>query len=229
MIRRVKMKLSKETEDVLKNFADINQNILVEKGNVLRTVSTMKNILGRAEITEAFPKQFGIYDLNEFLGVLTMSEDPEIHFENESYLTIESGRSSVKYFHSDPSIIVSPPDTFSPPETNCKFSITNKLLTAVAKACAVLQLPDVVIREENSTTVMVATDLKNTTSHEYKVEVTMVGNSNGPVDLHFKIDNLKMIPGDYELHISTEKNVSHWVHTTLAIQYWIALEQSSGQ
>ena len=200
------MKLSKETEDVLKNFADINQNILVEKGNVLRTVSTMKNILGRAEITEAFPKQFGIYDLNEFLGVLTMSEDPEIHFENESYLTIESGRSSVKYFHSDPSIIVSPPDTFSPPETNCKFSITNKLLTAVAKACAVLQLPD-----------------------EYKVEVTMVGNSNGPVDLHFKIDNLKMIPGDYELHISTEKNVSHWVHTTLAIQYWIALEQSSGQ
>ena len=86
------MKLSNKTLEVLKNFSNINQNILIEEGNVLRTISTMKNILGRATIEESFPKEFGIYDLNEFLGVLSLTKDSEIELDNESYLTINSGK-----------------------------------------------------------------------------------------------------------------------------------------
>ena len=112
MIWRVKMKLSNKTLEVLKNFSNNNQNILIEEGNVIRTISTMKNILGSATIAESFPKEFGIYDLNEFLGVLSLTKDSEIELDNESYLTINSGKIKIKYFFSDPSIIVAPPKVF---------------------------------------------------------------------------------------------------------------------
>ena len=219
------MKLSENTVNVLKNFSSINQNLLFEKGNTLRTMSTMKNILGQAEISESLPKEFGIYDLNELLGVFSLSKDAEINFDHDSYLVVNGLNSSVKYFYSDPSIIVSPPETFNPPVTDCTFKITESILTDVTKACAVLQLPDVVIRNEDSSVYLVATDLKNTTSHEYKVELNV---DLEPVNFHFKVDNLKLISGDYKMHVARDKNVSHWVHDTKKIQYWIALEQTSG-
>ena len=120
------MKLSNKTIDVLKNFSGINQNILIKEGTKLRTMSTMKNILGEADITESFPKGFGIYDLNEFLGVLTLANDPEIEFNNDSYLTIRGGHSKVQYFFSDPSILVTPPEIFNAPETDVSFKVTKE-------------------------------------------------------------------------------------------------------
>ncbi len=227
MIRRVKMKLSENTVNVLKNFSNINQNILVKEGDTLNTMSTMKNIIGRAKVTETFDTQFGIYDLNEFLGVLSLSKDADLAFE-DSFVKVKNGRSTVKYFYSDPSILVTIPDGFNPPETDCTFRITQQLLTDVSKACAVLQLPDVVLRndDDGTTAVMVATDLKNTTSHEYKVSLDPI---DFDANFHFKIDNLKVIAGDYNMHIVTEKNVSHWVHDNGVVEYWIALEATSGQ
>ena len=219
------MKLSNETVDVLKNFSTINQNILVKEGTKLRTMSTMKNILGEAVISEAFPKEFGVYDLNEFLGVLSLTNDPELEFNHDSFLTVSGGYSKVKYFFSDPSILVTIPEGFNPPETDCTFKINQTTLTDVTKACAILQLPDVVIRNEDNVGVLVATDLKNTTSHEYKVELDPI---DFPADFHFKIDNLKMIAGDYDLSVASDKNVSHWTHQTKQIEYWIALEATSG-
>ena len=140
MMRRVRMKLSNETVDVLKNFSSINQNILVKEGTRIRTMSTMKNILGQANIGESFPKEFGIYDLNEFLGVLTLTKDPELEFSHDSYLTIRGGHSKVQYFFSDPSILVTPPDTFNAPETDVAFTVTKEALANVSKASAVMQL-----------------------------------------------------------------------------------------
>ena len=226
MTRRIMMKLSETTINVLKNFSNINQNILVKEGDTLHTMSTMKNIIGRATVTETFDRQFGIYDLNEFLGVMSLSKEPDLLFD-ESFVRVQNGKSVVKYFYSDPSILVTIPDGFSPPETDCTFKITEYVLKDVTKACAVLQLPDVVLRndEDGTTAVLVATDLKNSTSHEYKVSLDPI---DFDANFHFKIDNLKMIDGDYDMHIVSDKNVSHWVHTNGTVEYWIALEATSG-
>ena len=220
------MKLSEATTNVLKNFSDINQNILVKQGNKLNTMSTMKNIIGEAKIEESFERDFGIYDLNEFLGVMSLGKDPDLLFEDDSFVKVKSGNSTTKYFFSDPSILVTTPESFTPPETDCTFRISQDELTAVHKACAVLQLPDVVIRNDNGTAVIVATDLKNTTSHEHRIELNSI---DFPANFHFKIDNLKMIGGGYDMSVASDKNVSRWTHQTKEIEYWIALEATSGQ
>ena len=223
MTRRVKMKLSNETVDVLKNFSTINQNILVKEGTKLRTMSTMKNILGEAVISEAFPKEFGVYDLNEFLGVLTLTKDPEIEFDHDSYLTIRGGHSKVQYFFSDPSILVTPPDTFNAPETDVKFEVTKEAMAKVTKASAVMQLPDLVFTGTSQGITMAVTDLKNTTSNQFEESWEHTGDK--AFQFNYKIENLKMIPGNYNVSVSTQALVSHWENSSKQIDYWIALEQ----
>ena len=225
MIRRVRMKLSNETVDVLKNFSTINQNILVKEGTKLRTMSTMKNILGEAVISDAFPKEFGIYDLNEFLGVLTLTNDPDIEFNHDSYLTIRGGHSKVQYFFSDPSILVTPPDTFNAPETDVAFTVTKEALANVSKASAVMQLPDLVFTGTSQGVTMAVTDLKNTTSNQFEESWEHTGDK--AFQFNYKVEHLKMIPGNYDVSVSTEALVSHWENSSKQIDYWIALEQSS--
>ena len=225
----MRMKLSNETIDVLKNFSNINQNILVKVGTKLRTMSTMKNILGEAVISEAFPKEFGVYDLNEFLGVLSLTNDPELEFNHDSFLTVSGGYSKVKYFFSDTSILVTPPENFNAPDTDVEVTVTKSALANVMKASAVMQLPDVVISGSNAHDVkMTVTDLKNTTSHEFTEELSqgdfIVG---GEFKFNYKVENLKVIPGDYVVNVSTTALVSSWENSNKKIQYWIALEQPS--
>ena len=216
------MKLSGETVDVLKNFSNINQNILIKEGTQLRTMSTMKNILAEAPIKEAFPREFGIYDLNEFLGVLTLVNDAELEFNSESHLTVNGGNVKIKYFFSDPSILTTPPESFNPPECDVSFGVTGKTLSSVLKASAVMQLPDIVI-EGNTGASITATDLKTTTSNNYTEQLN--SETTQTFKFHFKADNLKMISGDYQVKASSTAQVSNWVGTTAS--YWIALEQTS--
>ena len=215
------MKLSSETIEVLKNFSNINQNILVKEGTKLRTMSTMKNILAEAVIPESFIKEFGVYDLNEFLGVLSLTNDPELEFNHDSYLTVNGGYSKIKYFFSDPSILVTPPETFNAPDTDVNIKVSKENLVNVLKASAVMQLPDIVFTRNG----MTVTDLKNTTSNEFTQELD---EDTGPeFKFHYKVENLKMIPGDYDVNVSTSALVSCWENTNKKIQYWIALEQPS--
>ena len=216
------MKLSGETVDVLKNFSNINQNILIKEGTQLRTMSTMKNILAEAPIKETFPREFGIDDLNEFLGVLTLVNDAELEFNSESHLTVNGGNVKIKYFFSDPSILTTPPESFNPPECDVSFGVTGKTLSSVLKASAVMQLPDIVI-EGNTGASITATDLKNTTSNNYTEQLN--SETTQTFKFHFKADNLKMIPGDYQVKASSTAQVSNWVGSDAA--YWIALEQTS--
>ena len=211
------MKLSENTVNILKNFSTINQNILVKSGSQLRTMSTMKNILGEASIVEEFPKEFGIYDLNEFLGVLSLVKDSNLEF-GESYLTVNGGRTKVRYFYSDSSILTTPPETFNAPECDVSFTIPGSVLTNVLKASAVMQLPDIVFRDGKIT----ATDLKNTTSNDYTEDLDKV---NVVFEFNFKADNLKMIPGDYQVTASTEVGISNWLGSEAS--YWIAMEAKS--
>ena len=216
------MKLSGETVDVLKNFSNINQNILIKEGTHLRTMSTMKNILAEAPIKETFPRDFGIYDLNEFLGVLTLVNDAELEFDSESHLTVNGGNIKIKYFFSDPSILTTPPETFKAPECDVHLAISGKTLSSILKASAVMQLPDIVI-EGNTGASITATDLKNTTSNNYTEQLN--NETTQTFKFHFKADNLKMIPGDYQLNASSSAQVSNWVGSIAS--YRIALEQTS--
>ena len=210
------MKLSEQTVNILKNFSTINQNILVKEGSELQTMSTMKNILGTANVSEAFPRDFGIYDLNEFLGVLTLVSDAELKFDNDSYLTVNGGRTKVRYFYSDPSILTTPPETFNPPECDVTFEVSKNVLTKLLKASAVMQLPDVVFSNGKIT----ATDLKNVTSNKFTEQLD--DTVSDPFEFRFKADNLKMIPGDYNVSASTSAGVSNWVGKEAS--YWIAME-----
>ena len=214
------MKLSDKTVGILKNFSTINQNILIKEGSKLRTMSTMKNILAEADVSEAFPADFGIYDLNEFLGVLTLAKDADLNFDNQAFLTANSGPTRIKYMYSDPSILTVPPETFNAPETNVDFSIPQDILASVLKASAVMQLPDITIVSNGNPGVEVtATDLKNTSSNNYTQVLDI---DRQPFECRFKAENLKMITGDYEVHVSTSAGVSHWVGTD--VSYWIAME-----
>ena len=212
------MKLSDATVGVLKNFANINQNILIEEGKQIRTMSTMKNILATAPLTEEFPRDVGIYDLNEFLGVLSMAKDADIQFE-DSHMTVSSGKTKIKYMYSDPSILTVPPQTFNAPEEDRMFRINKEELQSVLKASAVMQLPDITLVDRNLT----ATDLKNTTSNNYTVEL-QGSFALREHRLHWKADNLKMVPDSYRVGVSEAANVSHWVNGDTGLDYWIAME-----
>ena len=212
------MKLSDTTVGLLKNFAGINQNILIEEGKNIRTMSTMKNILASSPVAEEFPRDVGIYDLNEFLGVLSMAKDADIQFE-DSHMTVSSGKTKIKYMYSDPSILTVPPQTFNAPEEDRMFRINKEELQSVLKASAVMQLPDITLVDRNLT----ATDLKNTTSNNYTIELE----GSFPLRehrLHWKADNLKMVPDSYRVGVSEAANVSHWVNGDTGLDYWIAME-----
>ena len=212
------MKLSDATVGVLKNFANINQNILIEEGKQIRTMSTMKNILATAPLTEEFPRDVGIYDLNEFLGVLSMAKDADIQFE-DSHMTVSSGKTKIKYMYSDPSILTVPPQTFNAPEEDRMFRINKEELQSVLKASAVMQLPDITLVDR----MLTATDLKNTTSNNYSIELQ--GDfALREHRLHWKAENLKMVPDFYRVGVSETANVSHWVNGDTGLDYWIAME-----
>ena len=214
MTRRVKMRLSSETVNVLKNFSTINQNIMVKEGNQLRTISTMKNILAEADVSESFPTEFGIYDLNEFLGVLSLASDAELNFDNDKYLLVNGGSTKIRYMYSDPSILTTPPEVFNPPECDVSVDLSQTVLDKVLKASAVMQLPDVVLSNGKIT----ATDLKNSTSNNFTEDL----GTNTEFEAHFKAENLKMVRGDYTVDISTTAKISNWRGAVAS--YWIAME-----
>jgi len=215
------MKLSSSTVDVLKNFANINENILIKEGCKLRTMSTMKNILAEADVSESFETEFGIYDLNEFLNVLDLTDQPELEFNNESFLVINGGSAQIKYFYSDPSILVTPPDVFNPPEGDVKFEMSRKVLTKVLKAASIMQLEDIVFTRDKIT----ATDVKNVTSNNFSELLKNVEGDS--FNFAFKAENLKVIPGDYDVSISSTQLISSWINKSKQVKYWIALEDPS--
>jgi len=218
------MKLSEKTLTVLKNFAGINNSILVKEGTQLRTMSVAKNILAEAEIEEDFPRQFGVYDLNQFLNGLSLHQDPEMDFSEESYLTIREGRRKVKYFFADPQVIISPPDKqITLPSEDVHFELESSALDKLLKAAAVYQLPDLCVVGEAGVVKLVVRDKKNDTSNSYSVDV---GETDKEFSFNFKVENIKIIPGSYDVVVSS-KLLSEFKNSTYNLKYYIALEPDS--
>jgi hypothetical protein len=218
------MKLSDKTLTLLKNFAGINQSILFKEGNNLRTISVMKNILAEATVEEEFPKDFGIYDLNQFLNGIGLYHNPELDFDNEGYVMIREGKSRSKYFFADPNVIVTPPDKsiVLPSEDVC-FLLDTKELDKLLKASSIYQLPDLSVVGESGVVKLVVRDKKNDTSNDFSV---IVGETDEVFTFNFKVENIKILPGAYEVVIS-KKLLSRFVNKNSDVKYYIAMEPDS--
>ena len=221
------MKLSKHTLNMLKNFSDINMSIEIKKGNVLRTVSVQKNILAQAELEDEFPKDFAIYELNRFLGAVSLFDDPELEFNAKS-VNIGTTKYSADYVYCDPSMIVTPPEnniTFPDPEV--KFTLTQDSLSQVMRASNVLGTPEIAIEggpHPNDSIRIKALDVNNDSTDTF--QVVLDEKSGHTFRFVFKTENMKMVPGNYDIEISS-KGISHFLLQGTKLQYWIATESTS--
>jgi len=219
------MNISSETVAVLKNFSDINQNLLITPGNKVRTISNLKNIMAEAEISDKFEQEFGIYNLPEFLRSVDMFDKAELKFNGGQYVTIKdaNGKQSVKYWFADKSTLNSPKKDIASIEKFVTFTLTKEHFASLMKGINSLGLPDVMVQGNGTTMTAVALDKKNPSSNEYSIEL---GNTDKTFKSYFKTENLKLIPDDYDVGISSSK-ISHFVGRTKKIQYWLAVEPDS--
>ena len=212
---------------MLKNFSDINMSIEIKKGNILRTVSVQKNILAQAELEDEFPQDFAIYELNRFLGAVSLFDDPEFKFNGKS-ANIGTTKHSVDYVYCDPSMIVTPPEnniTFPDPEV--KFTLSQDALSQIMKASNVLGTPEIAVEggpHPNDVIRLKALDVNNDSTDTFKV--VLDERSDNKFRFVFKTENMKMLPGNYDVEISS-KGISHFSLQGQKLQYWIATESSS--
>jgi hypothetical protein len=217
------MKLSENTVNVLRNFATINQGLVFKSGNTLRTVSKQQNVLAKATVTESFDKNFAIYDLNRFLAVLSSMNDPDLNVGTGN-VKIASGTSKTTYGLSDETMVVSAPDNdISVQNAEVKFTLTKDSLAQVLKLSGVLGLPNIAVRGNRKKISIAAVDVKNQDSDVFSVDV---GDTDAEFQFIFVTENFKMIPGDYEVQISS-KGVAHFKSKKDPLEYWIATEVGS--
>ena len=214
------MKLSKETTALIKNFASINSNLLLKSGNKLATISAQKNVMADATVSETFP-DFGIYDLNEFLGAMSLFEDPELDF-SEKYVTIKQGSMSIKYFAADASVLTAPQKSITFPDAEIQFNISAAMLSMVQRTSSVLRASDLTIVGDGSTITAVVGDKKNATGNSFSEPV---GSTDKTFKVNLKVENLKMLPGDYTVSISSKK-ISRFKGAGDLV-YYVAVEADS--
>ena len=222
------MKLSNETISVLKNFGAINQGILFKKGKTLKTVSSHKNILAEVDIKEDIPAEFGIYDLNNFLSVISLhKDDPSFEFDDKQVTIVgNKGRSKIKYRFTPANMIVTPPEkALTMPDAEIKFDLTAEDFDWVLRAAGVLASPQIAIESDGKKVSIVTLDLQNDSAH---TDASEIANGNGnKYKMIFKTENItKVLAGTYEVSISS-KGISHFKNKNLPLQYWITTEQGS--
>lgn len=218
------MNLTADTITVLKNFSNINQSILIRKGSKITTMSILKNIYAEANVSEEFPKEVAIYDLTEFLNGLSLHQDPDLDFSNESYISIREGNRRVKYFCADPEVIFAPPNKeVQLPSKDVCFQLDHSQLDKLLKAASVYKLQDLAVVGGAGVIRLVVRDKNNDTSNEYSI---IVGETDKEFVFNFKVENIKIIPGSYDVVIS---KVLHAEFTSKKhnLRYFIALEPDS--
>ena len=219
------IKLAEKTISLLENFSSINQSILVKKGSKLRTISVMKNILAEADVDEEFERDFGIYDLPQFLNGVNLMKDPDLDLKNETYMIIREGKTTkVKFAFADPDVIIIPPEKeIKLPSNDVTFQLDSTQLAKLLKASSIYQLPDLSAVGDGKDITLVVSDRKNDNSNEYTI---VVGKTDETFEFLFKIENIKLIPGSYDVAIS-KKNLAKFTNSNYNLNYFIALEPDS--
>lgn len=213
------MKISKKTLAILKNFSTINQSIVISAGNKLQTISNVKDVFGLADIEENFESRFAIYDLNEFLGVVSLFEDPEYTF-NDNSVTITEGNLEQTYYFADESVITQPPENgITLPSVEVTFNLTREQLQSLVKAAAINSATDLTFTNGN-----VKVHNKSVpTSNSFVIQ--NVGNSEAEYSLSISVDKLKMVADDYVIDVCA-KGLAHFKGTQ-GIEYFVALQPDS--
>lgn len=214
--------LSQTTLNILKNFATINNGIIIKKGNTLRTISNAENILATANVGESFPQTFAIYDLNQFLAGLSLFDTPSLVFDNADYVTIKDGRSRVKYYFSDPEITLrtTPDKTVKYPGSDIQFILSASDISSILKAQGIYKLPDLNISTDEEIVLSVR-DNEIDTSNTY--DIIVAGTFEGKHSLNLKVENIRLLQGDYQVGVSKHQ-ITEWKNTAIDLTYHIALE-----
>lgn len=222
------MELSETTVNTLKNFATINPNIVFREGRDLLTVSEAQNLLAAATIEEEIPSEFGIYDLNEFLSVLSLVSNPQLEITDKHVLVKDgSGVSKISYTVSDVDILTSPKKAITMPDADVKFTLTAEVLNKVRRAASTFGYDDLVIRPSGNGIKLTVTENGNDTANVYDIDISedlVMPDSN--FACYFDVKNLKMVEGDYDVEISS-KLISQFTNKDSGIIYWCALERES--
>lgn len=216
------MKLSKETLGIFKNFAGINSNLLLKQGNKLSTISAQKNVMADVTVSETFP-DFGIYDLNEFLGAMSLFDDPELEF-SDKVCKITQGNMSIKFFAADATVLTAPTKSITFPEAEINFELNNQMLTMIQRTASVLKATDVSVVGADGQITIVVGDKKNATGNSFSEPV---GTTDKTFKVNLKVENLKMIPGDYSVSVSSKKISRFQSSTTSDLVYYVAVEADS--
>ena len=217
------MKISSDTINILKNFSGINANLVFKPGKELKTLSEAKTIMASASILEDFPVEFGVYDLNEFLSLHSLMDDPELDF-SDKYLTMSDGSQKIKYFYSEIDILTQPSKDINMPECEVVFDITSDTLDKIRKAAAVLGHSELKFSCDGDQIVASVFDEKDSTANTFDIDLGV--SSSSTFNYVFSISNLKMLQGDYKVSISS-KLISNWRNADNPLDYYIALEKSS--
>jgi len=219
------MKISDNTISILRNFSDINANILFKPGKTLNTVSTMKNIMAKAEVEEDFETEFGVYDLPEFLRAIDSFKQPVLKFNGSANLKIEDEKTSLtaRYAFADKSTLVTPQKEIKMPDKTVSFTLKNEDYESVKRLYTNLSLPDIAFKGEGGKIKLVALDKKNNNSNESSITV---GETDIDFTAYIKAENMKIIPGEYDVALSKAK-IAHFINKKVKVQYWIALEADS--
>jgi len=217
------MKIDTNTVNVLKNFSKINPSIVVQEGNVLKTISPTKTIMAKATVPTKFGQRFAVYNLDQFIALLSTFRDPELKFSDKSVAITEDNRKSHFTYADESTVTKAPEKEISLPSVDATFTLKNEDLIAVEKAAGVLQLPEIAVVGDGKTVSLVATDSKNPTSNDWSVGI---GQTDKVFKAVFKAENIKIIPGTYEVTISA-RGISHFVGVDTEVEYFIAVESNS--
>jgi len=218
--------LSNETLNILKNFSNINPNLVVKKGNTLSTISEAKNILASATISEDFDTDFGIYDLNEFINVVNLVGDPQLDFKDD-HVVLQNGKTQATYRFADANILTSPQSEITMPDADVTVTITDEQLNQIRKAAGTLGHNIVSLSSSGESIILSIVDPKNSSANTFSITLDEKNESVlEEFDFQFLISNLKVINGDYTVKISS-KLISQWINKTADVKYYIALEKTS--
>jgi hypothetical protein len=217
------MQLSKETLNLFENFSSINGSLLLKTGSKITTIAESKNVVADVTVSETFPVEFGIYDLKEFLGVISLFDKPELDFSNKYVVISDGGKSQIKYFAAGEGVVKSAPTNVKFPSADVEFDLTSAQLAMIRRTSGVLKANDLAIVGSDGKLKLVVADKKNDTSNAYEV---VIGETDETFKANLQVDNLKMLPGDYTVSIS-KKRISRFTNKSNDLTYFVAIESDS--
>lgn len=216
------MKLSASTLEILKNFSTINTSIVIQPGDRINTMAVDKNIVASAGVVETFDRTFGVYDLNQFLNVMSLFTDADISFRDTKQALIKEGKTTVYYTFADPNILTKAPSNVKELPPVATFELTKQTLQSLMKGISIMGFDQVMFQGDGEKLTLAGINSKNPQSDSYRVEV---GDTDKEFNIYIKKENLVMIPGTYNVQLNN-RNI-HLISTERDLKYWIAFEMNS--